>query len=74
MISNWLIRLIRLYQKKISVNTPPRCKFYPTCSSYAIEAIQKFGSIKGIFLAVLRVLRCNPFSAGGYDPVPEKKK
>lgn len=74
MMSRWLIRLIKLYQNRISVNTPPRCKFYPTCSSYAIEAIQKFGAIKGVFLAVLRVLRCNPFSTGGYDPVPEKKK
>lgn len=74
MVSRWLISLIKLYQNKISVHTSPRCKFYPTCSNYAIEAIQKFGAIKGVFLAVLRLLRCNPFSSGGYDPVPEKKK
>jgi putative membrane protein insertion efficiency factor len=47
----------------------PRCRFYPTCSEYAIEAIQKKGIFKGFFLAVWRILRCNPLSAGGYDPV-----
>lgn len=48
---------------------PPCCKYYPTCSQYALEAIKKYGAFKGLALAVWRVLRCNPFSKGGYDPV-----
>ena len=48
----------------------PTCKYYPTCSQYAIEAIEKYGALKGGFLAIKRILRCNPFSKGGYDPVP----
>lgn len=68
-----LILLIRFYQKCISPLTPPSCKYYPTCSNYAIQAIERFGPIKGLFLAIYRILRCNPFSKGGYDPVPEKK-
>jgi len=68
------IRLIRFYQKNISANTSPKCKYYPTCSNYAVEALEIHGFFKGTLLAVWRVLRCNPFSAGGYDPVPEKKK
>lgn len=67
-----LIAPIRFYQKYISPNFPRRCKYYPTCSSYAITAIQKRGVIVGLLLAVLRILRCNPFSKGGYDPVPER--
>jgi len=49
---------------------PSKCKFTPTCSSYAIEALEKYGFIKGTFLSIRRILRCNPFSKGGYDPVP----
>ncbi|MGE4496965.1 MAG: membrane protein insertion efficiency factor YidD [Deferribacterales bacterium] len=64
-----LIGPIRLYQLFISPMLGPRCRFYPSCSEYAIEAIQKKGIIKGFFLAVWRILRCNPLSAGGYDPV-----
>ena len=51
----------------------PCCRFYPTCSQYALEAIQKYGAFKGFFLALWRILRCNPFCKGGYDPVPLKK-
>ena len=51
----------------------PCCKYIPTCSNYAIQAIERFGPLKGTALAAFRVLRCNPFSRGGYDPVPEKK-
>ena len=69
-----LIWLIRLYQKYISAFTPPSCKYYPTCSSYGIQALSRFGAGKGTFLTVRRILRCNPFSAGGYDPVPDKFK
>lgn len=65
------IGLIKFYRKYLSgLKTAPTCKFYPTCSQYAIEAIEKHGVIKGGLLAVWRILRCNPFSKGGYDPVP----
>lgn len=69
-----LLRLIRFYQKKISPNTPPACKYYPTCSQYGYEAIERFGALKGSALTIWRILRCNPFSKGGYDPVPQKKQ
>ncbi len=68
-----LIWLIRFYQKNISPLTPPSCKYDPVCSNYGIQAISRFGAVKGTALTVWRILRCNPFSAGGYDPVPEKK-
>ena len=66
-----LIALIRFYRKYLSgLKTRNRCKYIPTCSQYAIEALEKYGTLKGSFLAVKRILRCNPFSKGGYDPVP----
>ena len=68
-----MIRLIRLYQKGISAYTPPSCRFVPTCSEYAVQALERFGFFKGMYLAVRRVLKCHPFHKGGYDPVPEKK-
>ena len=67
-----MIWLIRLYQKFISPIKPPCCRFTPTCSSYAIEAFMKRGFFVGFILTVWRILRCNPFCKGGYDPVPEK--
>ncbi len=67
------IGLIRFYQKNISPTKPHRCRFYPTCSEYALQAIERFGAIKGSFLALIRLLRCTPLSSGGYNPVPEKK-
>jgi uncharacterized protein len=67
-----LLLLIRFYRLAISPMFPPTCRFQPTCSQYAIEAIEKFGAMKGSWLALRRILRCHPFSAGGYDPVPEK--
>ncbi|MBO7113085.1 MAG: membrane protein insertion efficiency factor YidD [Bacteroidaceae bacterium] len=67
----WLLILpVRFYQKFISPLTPPSCRFTPTCSQYAIEAITKHGPIKGLWLAVRRVLRCHPGGGSGYDPVP----
>lgn len=69
-----LIWLIRFYQKYISSRTPPSCKYCPVCSVYGIQAIDRFGALKGTALTVWRILRCNPFSKGGYDPVPEKKE
>ena len=68
-----MIWLIGLYRKYISPLKPPCCRFTPTCSAYAIEAFQKRGFFVGFGLTVWRILRCNPFSKGGYDPVPEKK-
>ena len=68
-----LIALIRFYQTAISPYKKPCCKYYPTCSTYAIEAVERFGAFKGFWLALYRILRCNPFSRGGYDPVPEKR-
>ena len=60
----------RFYQKGISPLYPPRCRYIPTCSQYALEAVEKYGAVKGTFLATKRILRCNPFHKGGYDPVP----
>ncbi|MDD3519718.1 MAG: membrane protein insertion efficiency factor YidD [Actinomycetota bacterium] len=64
-----LIFIINLYKKYISPIFPPSCRFYPTCSVYAIQAIEKYGAIKGSIKAIYRILRCNPFNKGGYDPV-----
>lgn len=64
-----LIYTINLYRKYISPLRPPSCRFIPTCSQYAIDAITKYGALKGCFLAFKRILRCNPFNKGGYDPV-----
>ena len=66
------IFLIKCYKKFISPLFPATCRFTPTCSSYAIEALQVHGVIKGLYLSVKRILRCNPFCDGGYDPVPPK--
>ena len=68
-----LLKMIRFYQKHISAHTPPRCRFTPTCSAYAAQAIEIHGVIKGCGLAIWRILRCNPWGGYGYDPVPEKK-
>lgn len=67
-----LIGLIKLYQKNISPRKIPCCRFTPTCSAYAVDAIEKRGAFVGLLLALWRVLRCNPLCKGGYDPVPEK--
>ncbi|MCQ6265068.1 membrane protein insertion efficiency factor YidD [Fictibacillus sp. WQ 8-8] len=67
------ILIIRFYQRFISPMTPPTCRFYPTCSTYGIEAIQRFGAIKGTWLTLKRILKCHPFHPGGIDPVPERK-
>jgi putative membrane protein insertion efficiency factor len=65
-----LIFLIKVYQKTISRVLPPSCRFYPSCSQYGVEALQKYGVFKGGWLTVKRVARCHPFNPGGYDPVP----
>jgi putative membrane protein insertion efficiency factor len=66
------IGLIRGYQKFISPLFPPSCRYYPTCSNYSVQAIQKHGAIKGSLMGISRILRCHPFVKGGYDPVPEQ--
>jgi hypothetical protein len=72
MMKRFFLKLIRLYQKGISPYTQPHCNYVPTCSAYAVEAIRCHGAVKGGILALWRLLRCNPFSRGGYDPVPER--
>ncbi len=62
---------IRFYRKYLSgMKRYSSCKYYPTCSAYALEAVEKYGALKGGILSIWRILRCNPFSKGGYDPVP----
>ena len=69
-MKKFVISAIRFYQREISPLSPPRGRYIPTCSQYALEAVEKYGAIKGTFLATKRILRCNPFHKGGYDPVP----
>ena len=70
MMKGVLLSMIRFYRLFISPLKAPCCRFIPTCSEYALEAIQKYGAIKGSWLAVKRILKCHPFHKGGYDPVP----
>lgn len=63
---------IRFYQRCISPLTPPSCRYTPTCSQYAVEALQKHGPLKGLWLAIRRLLRCHPWGGFGYDPVPDE--
>lgn len=69
-VAHLLIRLVRGYQRYISPLLPDSCIYSPTCSEYALEAIIKYGAVRGSWLALRRILRCNPFCRGGYDPVP----
>ena len=64
-----VIGLVRFYQIFISPLFPPKCRFYPTCSTYFIQAVEKYGMIKGSFLGIKRILKCHPFHPGGYDPL-----
>lgn len=68
--SDLLVWTLRGYQKLISKYTPPMCRFQPTCSQYAVVAVQRFGAFRGSWLAAARLLRCHPFHPGGHDPVP----
>ena len=70
LFSTLLILTIRFYRACISPMFPPACRYVPTCSQYAIEAITKYGPVKGLWLAVKRLLRCHPWGGSGYDPVP----
>jgi len=69
MVKRFLIKIIRGYQKYISPGLGNHCKYLPTCSQYMIDALEKYGVFKGLMLGIWRILRCNPFSKGGYDPV-----
>ena len=68
------IALVEFYRKYISPLKPPCCRFTPTCSAYAIEAYKEWGFVVGTLLTIWRILRCNPFCKGGYDPVPKRKR
>jgi putative membrane protein insertion efficiency factor len=70
MLKHAALAAIRFYQKAISPWLPKSCRYYPTCSAYAAEAVEKYGAFKGSFLAVKRLSRCHPLHEGGYDPVP----
>jgi uncharacterized protein len=72
MVKKFFLAIIRFYQVAISPLKPPTCRFYPTCSHYGVEAIQRFGALKGGWLTVKRISKCHPFHPGGLDPVPEK--
>lgn len=69
-MKKFLIFIIRIYRKLISPMKPPSCRFYPTCSTYAIQVIEKYGAFRGTFMAIKRILKCHPLHPGGYDPVP----
>jgi uncharacterized protein len=69
-IGRFLVGCIRLYKRFLSPLLPPSCRFTPSCSMYTVEAIQKHGPLRGSLLGAWRILRCNPFGKGGYDPVP----
>ena len=73
MKNKYIRKLIKNYQTGISSATPPRCRYYPTCSNYALGCYEKFNFFKATFYVVRRLLRCNPFHKGGYDPVPKTK-
>lgn len=66
-----LVLLVRGYQVSISPMLPASCRYHPSCSAYAIEALERHGALRGTWLAARRIARCNPFTPGGYDPVPE---
>jgi uncharacterized protein len=74
MLQNALIAAIRFYRKGISPLLPPSCRFYPSCSAYGMEAIERHGAARGSWLTLKRILRCHPFCKGGYDPVPEREQ
>jgi uncharacterized protein len=70
-IARALVLLVRLYQRLISPLLPPACRFYPSCSAYAVTALQRHGALRGSWLTIRRLSRCHPFHPGGIDPVPE---
>lgn len=73
MLAGILIRLVGFYRRAISPLTPPSCRYLPSCSAYALEALERHGAGRGSWLALRRILRCHPFARGGFDPVPDAK-
>ncbi|RIV20143.1 membrane protein insertion efficiency factor YidD [Alicyclobacillaceae bacterium I2511] len=69
----WVVYLIRLYQRWISPMSPPHCRFVPSCSHYAVEAVDRFGVLHGGWLSMKRIIKCGPWHPGGIDPVPKKR-
>ena len=74
MMKRLLLLLIRFYRRVLSPLKPACCRFYPTCSEYALQAIAEYGALRGGLLSIRRILRCNPFCRGGYDPVPPRSE
>ena len=66
-----VLLMLRFYKREISPCLPRACRYFPTCSEYAMQAVERFGAVKGMYLAGKRILRCNPFHEGGFDPVPD---
>ena len=66
------MELVRLYQRLVSPLFPPSCRYFPSCSVYAMQALERYGLVRGLWLSTARVVRCNPWSDGGVDPVPER--
>lgn len=64
-----VVGLLLFYQKYLSQMKPPSCRFYPSCSTYAIQAVEKYGTVKGVYIAIKRLLKCHPFHLGGFDPL-----
>ena len=73
-MKKFILKAIGFYQRKISPMFPPMCRYYPTCSAYMSEAIEKYGAAKGVYLGIRRLLRCNILFPGGVDPVPDLKE
>jgi putative membrane protein insertion efficiency factor len=71
-VKRLLLAGLRFYKAQISPALPPACRYTPTCSEYAIEAVERYGAVRGTAMAIRRVLACNPFARGGYDPVPQR--
>ncbi|WP_350303051.1 membrane protein insertion efficiency factor YidD [Pediococcus acidilactici] len=71
-MKSFLLMLVRGYQRVISPLFPPSCRYYPTCSNYMVGALKHFGALQGTLMGIARILRCNPFVRGGYDPVPDQ--
>ena len=66
-----VVGMIKAYRAMVSSWTPPRCRFYPTCSQYMIQAVERFGAVRGVVMGIRRICRCHPWNDGGYDPLPE---